>query len=108
MDERYAYWLAALVDGEGSIITRERATRPRPVIVLTIAQNDRRLLERATEYLGCGRIYGDIGPRKTGHQLQINKVADLRRVLTAIEPHLVLKQEKARDALAVLASYPAG
>ncbi len=102
MDERYAYWLAALIDGEGSIITRWRKGRGRPSIVIVIAQNDRRLLDRAIEFAECGTVYQGQGPRKNGCQLQIFRQDDVRRILTAVAPLLVLKAEKAQAALAAL------
>lgn len=102
MDERHAYWLAALVDGEGSIVTRQRIGRRNPQVCLSIAQNDRRLLERAQEYLDCGYIYEGQGPRKLGCQLQVNRRADVVRALTVIAPLLIIKQDKAYAALALL------
>src|SRR3954451_16898192 len=39
MDERHAYWLAALIDGEGSIIISRRQGRSRLFACITIAQN---------------------------------------------------------------------
>lgn len=102
MDERHAYWLAALIDGEGSIVIRNRKGRQRPFVCVSIAQNDRRLLDQALEYLECGVIYGGHGPRKAGHQLQIYRQADVRRILTILAPLLVLKGDKAMEALATL------
>lgn len=72
---------------------------------IAVAQNDRRLLDRAVEYTGCGAIYGSHGPRRKGHQLQIFRQADVLRILMAIEPFLVLKQDKAREAIRVVAGY---
>ncbi len=102
MDERHAYWLAALIDGEGSIYIRTRPGRTKPIVCLSVAQNDRRLLDRAAEFAGCGRIYGNIGPLHNGHQLQINRRDDVIRVLIAVLPMLVLKADKARAALLAL------
>lgn len=107
MDNRHAYWLAALIDGEGSIYLRTRPGRSRPVVCVAIAQNDRRLLDRAQEYVGCGHIYGNIGPRRNGHQLQINRRDDVLRILKVVAPLLVLKADKARDAIAALESISA-
>jgi hypothetical protein len=103
MDERHAYWLAALIDGEGSIIIRTKPGRNRPFICITIAQNDRRLLDRAVEWVGCGAIYAGQGPRKNGHQMQIFRRADVERILLAVEPHLIVKRDRAQAALAALA-----
>lgn len=102
MDERHAYWLAALIDGEGSIIVRKRSGRSGKFVCITIAQNDRRLLDRAAEYAGCGAVYGNQGPRRNGHQLQIFRQADVRRILEQVGPLLVLKAERAAEALSVL------
>jgi hypothetical protein len=102
MDECHAYWLAALIDGEGSIIIRRRKGRSRLFVCITIAQNDRRLLDRAIEYAGCGTVYGNIGRKRNGHQLQIFRQADVRRILEDVAPFLVLKRERAFRGLEVL------
>jgi hypothetical protein len=102
VDERHAYWLAALIDGEGSIINRHRKGRTLPFVYIVVAQNDRRLLDHAVELAGCGQVYTGQGPRKTGCQLHIFRQADVIRVLTAVEPLLVLKREKAQAALLAL------
>lgn len=102
MDERHAYWLAALIDGEGSIHLRKPSPGRRPRVCISIAQNDRRLLERAQKYMGCGRIYENIGPLRNGCQLQVNRRQDVLMILVEVIPMLVIKQDKAFAALAFL------
>jgi hypothetical protein len=97
-----AYWLAALIDGEGSIIVRWPKDRVRPKVWITIAQNDRRLLDKAVEYMDCGAIYEGIGPCRKGHQLQVFRQADVLRILKEIQSILVLKGDKAAHAIDVL------
>lgn len=101
MELHKAYWLAALIDGEGSIIVRRKGPA-RLTVTITIGQNDRRLLERAVEYARCGAIYANIGPRQVGHQLQIFRQVDVARLLTILRPILVLKSERAEFGLRVL------
>jgi hypothetical protein len=95
----HAYWLAALIDGEGSIAIRDRR-RPsgRLDVAVVIAQNDVRLLEVARDRAEAGRIYKHV----RSHVLRIERAEDVSRVLGEVTPMLIVKRDRAENALAVL------
>lgn len=98
----HRHWVAAFLDGEGSIIRRDRPGR-RPTFVIVFANNHLPLLEHARELCGSGRIYSS----KRAYQLRIERVGDVHRILKEVEPVLILKREKAQMALETLRRYVA-
>ena len=99
MRVEHAYWLAALIDGEGCISIRDRR-RPseRLDVSVVIAQNDVRLLEVARDRASAGRIY----THKQGSVLRIERAVDVQRILEDVAPLLIVKHQRAVAALAVL------
>lgn len=99
MKVEYAYWMAAAIDGEGSILIRDRgrskARTPRWQVHLVLANQDLRFLEFAAAICGCGKIYDG----KRAKQLRIETAADACRVLREIEPYLLIKRDRANEAL---------
>jgi len=112
-----AAWLAALIDGEGSVMLNRRtysgnspATRQpsgpiyRPVVVVA-STTDYRLMDAIREKLTCGQVYqhragGDArAPRKRSQWTYRLNVGQIREALPPIRPWLVLKGEQA-DLLA--------
>ena len=106
MKTEHAYWMAAAIDGEGSILIRNRgrgrAGLPRFQVHLVLANQSDRFLEFARTICGCGRVY--LGNR--AKQLRIERRADAVRILKAIEPYLVIKGSKAREAIAIIEAQP--
>lgn len=99
----HASWLAAAVDGEGSVILRNRgrgkARAPRFQAHVVIVNNHRGFLEFAQKVAKAGNIYEGAGRRKANWQLRIERRDDVLRVLEAIEPYLIIKKDKARAAM---------
>lgn len=106
-----AAWLAALIDGEGSVMLvrrtfsgRERTPRGqtgyRPVVVVA-ATTDPRLTEAIRTKLGYGQIYqhhiaGDPrAPRRRSQWTYRLNVGQIRDTLPHIRPWLILKGEQA-------------
>jgi predicted ATPase len=99
MEPTAAYWLAALMDGEGSIMIRDRHRKSgRLNVVAVFANNDRALLEQAQRWAG-GSIYR---ANKRCWQLQVFRTDEVGALLKAIEPILITKRERAQRALVVL------
>jgi hypothetical protein len=100
-----AYWMAAAVDGEGSVSLRNRGRNragvPRYQVHLVLANNDERFLRFAQDACRCGRIYG-----RRAKQLRIERREDVLRVLKAILPYLLIKADKARSCISALESQP--
>jgi len=102
-------WLAALIDGEGSVMLNKRTGKAtssgrgvhyRPVVVIA-ANTDYRLMEAITSHMGGeGQIYrhrvgGDPRtPRKRSQWTYRLNVEQIERWLPAIRPWLVLKGEQ--------------
>lgn len=105
MELEHRTWLAALIDGEGSIIDRVRPGRSFAVVVV-IANNNGPLLLAAQERAGAGRIYRS---KRDTLQLRIERRMDVIRVLSEVEPHLIVKRDRARLALSrLLAGHARG
>lgn len=103
-------WLAAMVDGEGSIlINRNDYTveklghSPNYAARVEVNNTSRVLLERVAEIAGCGQIH-DRPPRDESNSKKIcyTWVAaskEARTVIERIYPHLIAKQDQARLVL---------
>lgn len=104
-------WLAALIDGEGSIYISKHMgprgyPRYRPVVVIA-ANTDYRLMEAIRSVMREGQIYehrvsntrGSYNPRKKQQWTYRLNIEQIDRWLPKIRPYLVLKGEQA-DLLA--------
>jgi hypothetical protein len=109
-------WLAALVDGEGSIMlnrrtfsgntkattTRGRGIQYRPVVVIA-ANTDYRLMEAIREEIQVGQVYEHVvsntaksfNPRKRRQWTYRLNTTQIANWLPGIRPWLVLKKEQA-------------
>ena len=112
-------WLAALIDGEGSVMLslrtysgrgkNKKMNQPhyRPVVV--IANTDRRLMNALTDNTGVSRIYGhrikgapQVLMKRTQYTWRL-AVNDINIWLPRVLPYLVLKKEQAELLLEAMA-----
>jgi len=110
MSREQAIWLAALVDGEGSICFQERANATMAPNIgprLSVVNTNRELLERITEITNVDgnetpsprtRSNGEQGRPVFAWQVTNAKAA---RIIAAIRPHLIAKTRQAELALYV-------
>lgn len=107
-----AAWLAALVDGEGSICFQERTSERAAVstwsVRLSIANTNRALLERVTEICGIDGGLGTPSPRyrstgESGRAVYSWQVTNAKAsgVLASIRPYLIAKCAQADLAIFV-------
>lgn len=112
-------WLAALIDGEGSILftkgsyseaamakSPSLAKRSRLRASVAVSNTDYRLMEALKERTGIGAIYTHVrqpkeNQKKTAYTWRMN-ATELRVWLPRIAPWLVLKQEQATLLLEAL------
>lgn len=108
-------WLAALIDGEGSVMlnTRWDASQRKGTLLMrptvSVSNTDLRLLQACVDRTGIDRIYGHKrkapSTNKAGFTWRMN-VTDIRLWGPELEPHLICKREQMRlllDALALKA-----
>jgi len=110
MREADAAWLAALVDGEGSICFQEKARasmEPHVGIRLSLVNTNRALLERITDLTSIDGGPGSPSPRyrgdgTSGRSVFAWQVTDAKaaRIIAAIRPYLIAKTRQADLALA--------
>jgi DNA modification methylase len=104
MSEKDAAWLAALIDGEGTIsISRAKRNGSRDVFSarITIPNTCKALVDRARDLCGFGNVTEQaIKPpsKKQGYRWQIGNRRAVS-VLLAVLPHLIAKREQALVAL---------
>ena len=96
-------YFAGIVDGEGCINWDEK----RHVYRLHVANTDTNLMEWLKERIGMGSYYQEVRHEKKPHWKDayvfvISSVTDLLGILKAIEPHLIIKRDKAREAIKLL------
>ena len=97
-------YLAALLDGEGSITIADNGKGhlyPR----VTITNTNRELLARAQQMIGGGTIYTqerDNPKHKTVYRLIIVRKMEVYNFLGLVYPHLIEKQEQAIEALRLI------
>jgi hypothetical protein len=118
-----AAWLAAAIDGEGSIVTQARTTQflgERRQFHISVYNTSRPFVDHAATLLGGGvstrqlalaqaaaRARGiGLHPRKQYFWTTATARADVERVLLAVRPFLIIKAEKADAVLAWLNANP--
>ena len=110
-----AGWLAGFFDGEGWYtkfdVTSAHGNHVRyHVICIGICNTVKPAIDHCQEITGAGRIhvkYRDNSARKPLWVWRVNKRVDLIDVLTQIEPHLLVKGDRARIVLAELRAQAA-
>lgn len=92
-------YIAALVDGEGTIRNFEHTGRHR--ILVRIANTDRALMEWLSQFGGTIHWYEH--PIKThykpGGTWTVSQAIDVYHLLIAIEPYMIVKRDKAQEAI---------
>lgn len=87
-------WIAALVEGEGSIYVSKKTTH----VAIHLNSTDEDVIRRLAEWSGFGKIYGPtmpIGARKPVWHWSIGKHQDCARFLLGIAP-LLAERRRAR------------
>lgn len=107
MDEKWKTYLAALIDGEGSICVesdKRRVTcRPR----VTIANNCEELLRFAQKLINGSYVYHIFSTEKGNlYQLNLCRSKCVMELLEEILPYLIVKRRKAEEALIFLQNSP--
>lgn len=95
---RYVY-LAALVDGEGSISTQFLGSRRRPTVAIYNTQVE--LLNKAKELFGggCVTTMGRTPQKRQRYAFKTYRREDVLRCLNGILPYLIVKRRQAELAL---------
>lgn len=91
-------WLAAMVDGEGSLIMTERSDGSTHSPKIRVTSTSRDLIDRLHDLVPNGKIYenGSTGENHSqAYQFAIQRYDDIEWVLEEIGPLLIEKQEKA-------------
>ena len=128
INERWLAWLAGIIDGEGCICIWEKVDtykprysmfihRRRPCegkskrrvgyqAKITITNTDIRMVEKVRKIVGCGKIScrEGKGKWKTQYEFNIGRSEQVRDVLEAVYPWLVIKQSQAVTVLKFLAT----
>lgn len=107
-------WLAGIIDGEGSIYAALKDSYPYFRYSFQIVNTNREMLDKFQRILSgiCDapkeqfKVFpkkytvGIVG-KKQCYALQIRRMEDMKRVLTATLPHLTEKREKAKFFLGI-------
>lgn len=105
-------WLAGFTDGDGCIAIPKNAVQRPSQIKVTWYQADAAwmVLGEITDFLEEQGIeyHLYLHPTDDVWQLRVQGAALTEQVLEMLEPHLILKQEKAQQALEVLRTSPRG
>jgi len=108
-------WLAGFFDGEGwydefYVKSRHDSSVRYPVACLGIANTVKASIDHCQEITGAGRIR--LNPRTPPRQpiwiWRLNKRAEVIDVLSQLEPHLLIKGDRASVVLANLRARSAG
>ena len=97
-------YLAALIDGEGSIIFGSQSQR-----IITVANTDYGLMEWLKANFGGNIRTGKVenGKHKTQYKWDISQRLDVKILLTSVMPFLIIKREKAVKMLLDLSDWAA-
>jgi hypothetical protein len=98
-------YLAALVDGEGSIRIADDATRHR--VIVRVANTDRALIDWLAQF--GGTVHWHERPDKPHYKPDgswtMAQAIDAYRLLIAIEPYMIVKRAKAQEAKTYLRTH---
>ena len=101
-DEAFAAYLAAFIDGEGSIILHQ--VRYNHFVRVIITNTHIGVLESIVRRLGCGTIYrrnpGSLG-KKPMFQLYFDGLDVNERVVRLARPYLIIKAHLADEAMKI-------
>lgn len=89
-------WLAAAIDGEGTITLKIGAAR------IFITNTDRKFIDHAVSLFGThAKVYEHqpLPPRKLKMVAVLSVQSDIRKVLIQIEPYLIIKRKLAQDMI---------
>jgi hypothetical protein len=96
-------WIAGFFDGEGCVSinsgTNGRTEKRYVKVSVSIAQKDRDILEKIREQHG-GKIYEY--KSSNSHALFWQKQCDVKKILEELIPYLIIKKEKAIEALEII------
>jgi hypothetical protein len=95
-------YMAGIIDGEGSIIMNYNKPKTNPAV--QVANTDKALMDWIKEKFtvtGLSVVYRNRhNPKwKDVYQLYIQGILNVYAVLTAIEPYLIIKKDKAKKAI---------
>lgn len=114
LNDVQATWLAAMIDGEGTIGIYRIASRGRSSgfiyrAAIAVANTDRRLVERVADLVSAGICIADKRIRDRHKPLYHAQVKSrfIVPLLEAIRPHLVIKGQQADNVLAFCAAKAA-
>ena len=103
MNESEKAWLAAAIDGEGTLGIYKKKKSYYQTIIL-ICNSSLKFVEKAREITNKGSI--SIHSRPKGYlpsyEWHVSKQGDCLEILTAILPYLIIKREKAERILLYL------
>lgn len=97
-------YIAALVDGEGTIHISRRASSGRHPVYVAIANTDRALMEWLAQFGGIVRWYDRANKPhwKRAATWTVAKAIDAYHLLIAIEPYMIVKRNRAQEAIRFL------
>jgi hypothetical protein len=89
-------YLAGLIDGEGCI---KLYPQMNPPCQITIANNNKKVLDWVKDKLDCGNVYIHKLPperkHKTQYQWRVASREQIKKILKAIKPYLIIKDDQA-------------
>jgi len=97
VNQTSAAWLAAAIDGEGSIVFENKRS-----VRLVVYNTDTRFTRKAARIMGGQHRFHNSGRKPTWRRCwkaSLYRAVLVRRVLRAILPHLTVKASLARRAL---------
>ena len=100
-------YLAGLIDGEGCI---KLYPHIKPPCQITIANNNKKVLDWVKDKLECGNVYIHKLPPERKHNTQYQwRVASreqIQKILTKIRPYLIIKTDQAEKMLGYIHQNP--
>jgi hypothetical protein len=96
-------YIAGLLDGEGTI--RQFSVRGREVVRVQIANTDRDLIAWLGSFGGAVNWDARDGRERANKPCaawKVNRAIDCYRLLLLLEPHLIIKRTRAREAIRLL------
>ena len=107
MNEYQIGYLAGLVDGEGTITFCKSRGTFFPSISIGVI--DKSVIDNLHSWLGFGHIYiTDLPSGKSIYRIYWRKQIEVMKVLNLIMPHLIIKQEQAKQVLSWVQSRKVG
>jgi hypothetical protein len=93
-----AAWLAAAIDGEGSISIKKNKNKTRDIPYIALYNNNKEFIEKGARLMGIRSL----SKSKNCFRIYVSNKDDIVRIILSIAPFIIIKRHNARCVLQMI------